>query len=270
MSNIIDSNIDSESRMTLTVIESQEQELIRTLFELKNINAYISKTSADRLNSLYDSFFNVMDHIQEKCITTDTNINYSKQQLEKCKDLVIEINKVLINSKKILTNKGRVNTLQGLIRTSILDNPETFRDQIDYKPGDIEEEGDTEDEKEAKRERRENNYPEADIYHNVLDQIGEEGHGDTADYDKYVDYVNGREYDPRNDPRNDPLFGTHTFPNHLYPPLPPAAAAPTVAAAAAAPPHGGGIINKTKSNKRKSNKRKSSKRKTIKTKKQRR
>lgn len=187
MFNIDSSVIDMDSRMTIKVINDQKNELEKTLAKVTKKYDYISRTTADKLSNYHNIFFNEMTDIQEKCRETYTNINNSKQQLTNCKKLVIEINKVLLKSKKKL-NQKKINTMQGLIRTTILNNEELFRPQIDYRPED------TEEEKEEK-----------DRIRTVLQQIENEDLGDDTDFND----VDENEY---YDSDSDPLHGTHNFP----------------------------------------------------------
>ena len=200
--------MDSESRMTLKVIKGQEEDLINTLRKASHKRNYLNETSSDRLSGSYNEIFDDLTNIQEKCRTAYTNINSATQTLKKFKNFILEINKVLTESKKILNNK-KVATLKGIVRTYILDNPDYFKiDNIEYKPEDLEREEDTEEVKEAKRIRRENDYPIRDVLH----QIGEEDPGYTDAYiEEGQEGQEGQEYDPT----EDPLYGTHGFPQHL-------------------------------------------------------
>jgi hypothetical protein len=219
-------DIDMDSRMTLKVINDQQKELKKTLAKVTKKYNYISNTTADKLSNYQNEFFNEITDIQEKCRETYTNINNSKQQLTNCKKQVIEINKVLLESKKKL-NQKKNNTLQGITRTSILNNEEIFRPQIDDRPED------TEEEKKGK-----------DRIGTVLKQIGNDESGDDTEF--YEDDEN-----EDSDSDSDPLYGTHNFPRRggsmikigkIY--------------------NKSKTKKNSKSNKRKTNKRKSNKRKT--------
>ena len=193
--------------MTMKVINEQEQDLERTLMKVSKKRDYLSKKSSDQISGAYNDYFDELTSVQEKCRTAYTNINDSKQHLTKCKELVVEINKVLMETKKII-NEKKVGTLLGRTRTSILDNRPYFSKDIDYKKQDLDKKSDTKNQTEAKRLRRENNYPIRDVIDNAFRE-------DPGNYDD--EYTDEEAYTGEADAsiEDDPLFGTHTFPQHL-------------------------------------------------------
>ena len=201
-------NLEAESRMTMKVIHEQEQDLNRMLIKVSKKRDYLSKKSSDQISGVYNDYFDELSSIQEKCRTAYMNINYSNQNLTKCKERVVEINKVLMETKKIINDKF-IGTLQSRTRTHILDNRPYFSKDIDYKKKDRYKKSDTKNQTEAKRLRRQTNYPMRDI----MDIADDE---DPGNYDDYTDDEDEEyNYTGVYVPEDDPLFGTHTFPQHL-------------------------------------------------------
>lgn len=241
-------NVDSESRLTLQGIIEQKQYLENVLKKVSNKRSYINRTTSDRLSVLYNGFFDDFENTQEKCRRASINITSSIEHLTQIEELIMEINRTIEESKTILNHK-KIATLQGLVRTSILDNRPYFDNlvNIDYTEKDIENEQDSKNKKKRKTRRRKKNYTIKDI----LDRIG---NADPGTVDGYVEEGEDEEYDPYD---YDPLLGTSTHPLTINPPPP--------------VPRGGSSINsqniyikrKTKTNqsKNKRNKTKSNKKK---------
>ena len=168
-------NLDMESRMTLTSIKSQEQDLNQMLRKLSRIRDFLSKKSSDQLSGSYNDDFNELTAIQDKCRTAYTNINEAKRRLTQCNKQIIEINKVLSETKQILNSK-KVGKLKNIARTYVLDNIDNLKKDIDN---------------------------ESPLQH-VMNQIGAE---DPNNYDDFEEEE--EEYDPYDE---DPLYGTHNAP----------------------------------------------------------
>jgi hypothetical protein len=188
--------------MTLTAINSQEEDLNTMLRKLSRIRDFLSKKSSDQLSGTYNDDFNELTSIQDKCRTAFTNINDAKQRLTQCNKQIIKINKVLLETKQILNSK-KVGTMLGRTRTHILDNRPYYSKDIDYKKQDRDKKSDTKNQREAKRIRRETEYPIRDIIDNAFRE-------DPENYDEFIEEAEAEEeYDPFDE---DPLFGTHTAP----------------------------------------------------------
>ena len=202
--------MDSESRFTLQGITEQKQYLENVLKKVSNKRNYISRTTSDRLSVLYNGFFDDFENTQEKCRLASINITSSIKHLTQIEELITEINKTIEESKDTLNNK-KVATLQGLIRTSILDNPQDYGKLIDYKEKDVENEQDSKNKKKRKTRRRKKNYTIKDI----LERIGNEDPGTVGDY---VEEYEEEAFDPYD---HDPLLSTSSHPLTMNPPPPP-------------------------------------------------
>ena len=196
-------NVDSESRLTLQGIIEQKQYLENVLKKVSNKRSYINRTTSDRLSVLYNGFFDDFENTQEKCRRASINITSSIEHLTHIEELIMKINRTIEESKATLNNK-KVATLQGLVRTSILDNRPYFDNlvNIDYKEKDIENKQDSKNKKKRKTRRRKKNYTIKDI----LDRIGNE---DPGTVDGYFEEGEEEEFDPYD---YDTLWGTSTHP----------------------------------------------------------
>ena len=193
----------NDIKYTLDATIRYEQYLISVLEQNSDKRDYFSRTKADILSGSYKDNFDELIDTREKCKNIYVDINYSIQHLTKCKKLIIELNKVLMESTGII-NKKKVANLQGVTRTFILNNRPYFEKYVDYQEEDIEKEEDSEETKNEKRQRRD----KKDIIQNILRQIYHEDIGTEEDYEEGQEQEEDDEYE-------DPLYGTSTFPQHL-------------------------------------------------------
>ena len=93
---------------------------------------HLPGASSSYSNKNGNGYVDNLSYIQEQCRITDMNINFSNQNLTKCKERVAEINKALMEIKDIIDDKF-IGTLQSRTRTHILDNRPYFSKDVDYK-----------------------------------------------------------------------------------------------------------------------------------------
>ena len=194
----MDMAMDPESRM----MRAQKQYLESVLTKVKNQHDYINRTTSDRLSEYYYGFLKDFKETQEKCERASINITHSIDHLKEIEDLIMQINATIEASKVKLNIKIGDTTLQGRVRTYILNNPQDYGKFINYKKKDIENAHDSKNIKMQKEKRRKKNY----IVKDTLDLIGNEDPG-TAD--DYFEEEEEEVFDPYD---YDTLWGTSTHP----------------------------------------------------------
>ena len=130
----MDMDLDLESIM----MKAQKQYLESVLTKVKKQHDYINRTTSDRLSEYYNYFFDDFKETQEKCERASINITSSEKHLKEIEDLIMQINATIDASEYKLNNKRGDTTLQGLVRTYILNNPQDYGKFINYKKKDIE------------------------------------------------------------------------------------------------------------------------------------
>jgi hypothetical protein len=170
--------------------EHGEKYLLNELEDKKESRDYFNRIKSDKLRGIYDKNFDKITDEQEYCKSSYVDINDSIHNLIKCKKLIGKINSVLMESKKILNTK-KMGNLQGVVRTSILDNRDYFEPLISPNNKDTPEEI-------AYKER----------IQQTLDVIADEDIGDDeSDNELGVGPSISNEH-IWNDEEDDPLYGT--------------------------------------------------------------